>query len=208
VGAGAAGSDPVGDAGRMIDPDRELAREARNGDREALTRLYDRHKRRLFGMLVRMLGRGPLAEDTFQEVWLKVLNNVQRFEPKSGSFRAWLFRIAGNAAIDRLRRESKHRAAELDAPDEQGRENGADRLPSSLPGPDRLGQSRILAGQLNRALLSLPEQQRVAILLRHQQGLSYAEIATALHVPEGTAKTMVHRGVLKLRRQLREWSDA
>ena len=60
-------------------------------------------------------------------------------------------------------------------------------------------EGRLLVTALGREMERLPGQQRSALLLRHQQGMSYPEIATALAVPEGTAKTLVHRGVLKLR---------
>ena len=82
-----------------------------------------------------------------------------------------------------------------------------DAVPSGDPGPDRAGGGRLAAERLAEALRGLNEGQRAAVLLRHQQGLSYAEIARALGVAEGTAKTMVHRGVLKLRESMTEWLD-
>jgi RNA polymerase sigma-70 factor (ECF subfamily) len=78
-------------------------------------------------------------------------------------------------------------------------------MPSELPGPDRLGEAEALGRALDRALGGLSERQRTAVLLRHQQGLSYPELARAMNVPEGTAKTMVHRAAARLRRRLKEW---
>ena len=108
-------------------------------------------------------------------------------------------RSLGQASQDRLRYEARRPAAG------GGRENGADgiqeadRLPSPRPGPERQAAGKQMAAALGRALARLTDRQRAAILLRHQQGLSYPEVADALGVPQGTAKTLVHRGVLTLR---------
>ena len=184
----------------MTDPDLRLARKAGRGDRRALARLYETHKRRLMGYLVKILGTRELAEEVFQEVWIKVLHGIASYRPRQGgTFRAWLYRVASNAAVDRLRYEARRPAAG------GGRENGADgiqeadRLPSPRPGPERQAAGRQMAAALGQALGRLTDRQRAAILLRHQQGLSYPEVADALGVPQGTAKTLVHRGVLALR---------
>jgi len=191
----------------MTDPDLDLARLARSGDRKALAQLYERYRGRLFGYLVRLAGDRQIAEDVFQEVWIKVLQAIDRFEPAAGSFRTWLFRIASNASVDRMRRDAVRSGPALDARVDRTGERRIDGVPSDLPGPERVGEGRAFARDLSRALERLPEAQRTAVLLRHQQGLSYAELAALLHIPEGTAKTTVHRGVKVLREELAEWSD-
>ena len=82
----------------MGDPDQSLAGRASSGDREALTALYRQHRGPLLGFLTRTLGEKPLAEDVFQEVWMKVITGIRRFDNSRGTFRAWLFRIGANAA--------------------------------------------------------------------------------------------------------------
>ena len=191
----------------MTDPDRELVRKARRGDRRALTELYERHKRKLLGFLVKIAGERELAEDVFQEVWVKVLQKIDRYRSGRGSFRAWLFSVAANAAVDRLRREGRRRGPELDAPAGESGQRRIDLMPSSGPGPHREGEGRMFVADLVQALRGLSERQRAAVLLRHQQGLSYQEISRALGVAEGTAKTLVHRGLLTLRDALVEWND-
>lgn len=187
----------------MTDPDLRLARKAGRGDRRALARLYEAHKRRLLGYLVRILGSRQLAEDVFQEVWIKVLQGIESYRPQAGStFRAWLYRIAANAAVDRLRYESRRPSGGPGPAEGQDDLQEADRLPSREPGPERRAAASQMREVLDRALGRLNERQRAAILLRHQQGMSYPEIAAALGVPQGTAKTMVHRGVLALRGML------
>jgi RNA polymerase sigma-70 factor (ECF subfamily) len=81
-----------------------------------------------------------------------------------------------------------------------------DQVASAQPGPDQAGIGKVFARDLTTALEELSPKQKAAVLLRHQQGLSYPEIARALAVREGTAKTLVHRGVLRLRTELSGWA--
>ena len=184
----------------MTDPDLRLVRKAGRGDRRALARLYEAHRKRLMGYLVRILGRPQAAEDVFQEVWIKVLQGIDSYRPREGgTFRAWLYRVAWNAAVDRLRYEARRPAAGGGREDGADRIEETDRLPSPRPGPERRAAGKQMAAALDQALARLNDRQRAAILLRHQQGMSYPEVAEALGVPQGTAKTLVHRGVLALR---------
>jgi RNA polymerase sigma-70 factor (ECF subfamily) len=183
----------------MSDPDLRLVRKARRGDSGALAALYERYRARLYGFLVREAGDPAQAEDLYQEVWMKVMGAIGGFESERGTFRAWLFRIAANAAVDERRRRRLRRGPELDAPLPSEEARMVDLIPSADPGPERRGAAGEEARTLARALAGLREEQRHAVLLRHQQGLSYPELARALSVPEGTAKSLVHRGVLALR---------
>jgi RNA polymerase sigma-70 factor (ECF subfamily) len=190
----------------MSDPDRTLAERAGRGDRRALMELYERYRSRLFGYLTRSLGNATLAEDVFQDVWIKVMQKIGTYRPGTATFKAWLFRVAANTAIDRLRREAVRSGPELDAPVHDGDERRVDQVVSPQPGPDQAGIGKIFARDLTTALEELSPKQKAAVLLRHQQGLSYPEIARALAVREGTAKTLVHRGVLRLRVELSGWA--
>lgn len=193
----------------MTDPDRALARKARRGDRQALVELYGRHRSRLLGFLIGQLRERDAAEEVFQEVWLKVLAGIEQYRTSRGPFRAWLFRVAANAAVDRMRRDAVRAGPELDAPAGDGEESErvVDGLASPEPSPERAGGSALLARELAAGLAELGERQHTAVLLRHQQGFAYRELARVLDVPEGTAKTLVHRGVLALRERLSEWND-
>jgi RNA polymerase sigma-70 factor (ECF subfamily) len=192
----------------MTDPDRKLAGKARRGDRRALTRLYERHAGRLLGFLVRNTGSRQVAEDVLQETWTKVIGNIEHYRAERGTFRSWLYRIASNAAVDRTRRDALRSGPELDAPVNGEGTRRIDLVVSAGPDTAREGESRMLGDAMREALLALPAQQRAAVLLRHRQGMNYREIAAALSVPEGTAKTMVFRGVARIRERLSEWIDA
>ncbi|GEM_PF-997262 len=192
----------------MGDPDRELAGQARSGDRKALEALYERHKGPLLGFLTRTLGQKPPAEDVFQEVWMKVISGIGRFDSEKGRFKAWLFRIGANAAVDRIRREGLRKGPELDVPVSDRDIDGPrriDRIESPEPDPARAGESHLLGAALDQALSGLPPFQRAAILLRHQQGMTTREVSETLGIPEGTVKSMIHRGFRTLRRNLSPW---
>ena len=195
----------------MGDPDQSLAGRASSGDCEALTALYHRHKGTLLGFLTRTLRDRTQAEDVFQEAWMKVITGIRRFDNSRGTFKAWLFRVGANAAVDRIRRESLRRGPELDRPmanGEGGETRRIDLVPSPEPGPDREGDSTFLGQAMDQALLKLPPFQRAAILLRHQQGMNMEEIAGSLGVPQGTVKSMLHRGTRTLRRSLASWKSS
>ena len=192
----------------MSDPDGKLVHRAAQGDRRALARLYERYRDRLLGYLVRQLPDRTQAEDVFQEVWIKVMRGLDSYRPGKASFRAWLFRVAGNAAIDRLRRDDVRKTEELDRPLGDDGSTQIDNLASADPDPERLGLASDLGQRLDGALEQLSTGQRSAILLRHQLGMTYAEIAATLEVAEGTAKTLVHRGLLRLRERMTEYRDA
>jgi RNA polymerase sigma-70 factor (ECF subfamily) len=183
----------------MDDSDRSLARKARRGNRRALASLYERYRNRVFGYLAKEMRDREAAEDVFQEVWVKVMQGMGSYDADRGPFRAWLFRIAANAAVDRRRRDAVRLGDELDTPLDNGEGRRADLLPSEGPDPERLSASHEAGAALGRGIEKLDARQRTAVLLRHQQGLSYPEIARAMAVPEGTAKTLVHRAVVALR---------
>ena len=183
------------------DTDRALALRARRGDRDALAALYENHKGRLLGFLQRMVGASGLAEDVFQDVWMKVMNTIHQYRPDRGPFRAWLYRVASNAAVDRLRSEAIRSRWILDETTSEG-ESILDGVPAAGPDPERHLAGLETGRRLERVLAAIASSQRSAILLRHQLGFTYAEISSILGVAEGTAKTLVHRGILAVRRQL------
>lgn len=191
----------------MTDPDRSLADRARRGDRRALEALYDRYRTRLYGHLRRMLRRPATADEVFQDTWVKVIEGIGGWRPDAGTFRSWLFRVATNAAYDRMRRDAVRAADSLDAPTGEDETAPIDRLPSREPDPESGGAAALLRDDLQSALASLAPGQRAAVLMRHRLGFDYREIAAALSVPVGTAKTMVHRGGRHLRRRLARWID-
>ena len=162
--------------------DAVLADRASGGDRRALEQLLDRHADRIHAVCRRVVAHPEDALDATQEAMIAVARGIRRFDGRS-AFTTWLYRVATNAALDELRRQA--------AP-------AGPRPPRRAPSPsppapsieDRVG-ARL---DVDAALRTLPEDFRVAVVLRDLCDLDYAEIAAVLDVPPGTVRSRISRG--------------
>lgn len=167
----------------------ELIRRAVDGDREAAAMCIRAHQGALYAYILRLSGRPEVAEDVVQEAFVRVLINLDRFDPKY-RFSTWIFTIARRVYLNMVQ---KHRPAS----DSEMVARVAD---SRADESDIVNDRPWEASQLDRALRLLNETQREAIILFHQFDWSIALIAQYLELPEGTIKSHLHRG----RRRLRE----
>lgn len=169
----------------------------RQGDVAALDELILRHRRALHGYLRNMTGSAAEADDLFQETWMRVMRNPGSF--RGGAFNAWLWRIARNLLIDRLR--CRKPAVSLD---DDTAEHGVllDVLPSPEPDPAHDAGAAEIGAQVAEAVARLPPDQRDVFLLRTQAGLTFAEIARLRRVPLNTALGRMHYAIRRLRREL------
>ena len=162
-------------------------------DELALAALYDRYRRILFGLLVRILSSREEAEDILQEVFLQVWRRAGDFDERRGKPFTWLVTLARSRAIDRLRllrsRERLAIAATQDSPDE---------VSDAALDAFRSEQRETVAG----AMAELSQEQRRALMLAYFDGLTQTEIATRLATPLGTVKTRMRSGMIKLRELL------
>jgi RNA polymerase sigma-70 factor, ECF subfamily len=190
--------DPLVNAPASATEEQALLDRARGGDLDAFNALVDLHQRLVFNVCLRMLGNRTAAEDAAQEAFLSAYRHIDAC--KGAHFRAWLLRIAANACTDELRRRQRRPAISLDAP--QPLDAPPLDAPDPAPGPEaealRSEQRRSIAA----ALLRLPEDQRLAVVLCDVQGLAYDEIAEATGVSLGTVKSRIARAREKLRREL------
>jgi RNA polymerase sigma-70 factor (ECF subfamily) len=182
------------------DPDGEsdALRLAREGDLDAFNRLVDLHQRAVYNLCLRMLGSPASAEDAAQDAFLSAYRNIRTF--KGGAFRPWLMRIASNASIDELRRRGRRPAVSLDAP-APGSDDPID-VADAAAGPETEALRSELHDTVQRALLRLPADQRLAVVMCDMQGFAYEEIAATMRTSVGTVKSRIARGREKLRREL------
>jgi RNA polymerase sigma-70 factor (ECF subfamily) len=198
---------PAAELPGAVDPDRDLVERWRLGDAEAFAALVRRHQRRVFGLLLRMLGSREEAEDAAQDAFLNLHRHGHRFRRES-RFSTFLYRVAVNAALNR-RRSLGRRRAHVDAFTEAQAVDPAG--PSAPADPESALAGDQLRARLGRELMALPESLRAPIVLYDVEGLSYGEIAEVLRVAEGTVKSRIHRARQALRAKLgdlvaeREW---
>jgi RNA polymerase sigma-70 factor (ECF subfamily) len=173
----------------MTQESTEIARALRRRDPDLLDRLIEQYQHRLLRYLIYLTGRRELAEDLFQETWIRVLERGHQFNQKY-SFSTWLFAIARNLAIDHMRRKQP---ASLDGLLD-------DDVPLDMPAT---GQATAFDMTLQReqnehisaGMQHLPAEYREALVLRFQEGMSLEEIATVAGVPLGTVKSRIYRGL-------------
>lgn len=183
--------------------DEQLVASALAGDREAFAFLVGRYEGRLVNYLYRLV-RGPEdAHDLAQEVFLKIYQALDRFDPQF-RFSTWLFRVAQNAAIDQIRRQRLKLVSMTRESPDGGEEREWD-FPSAEPTPygDLRNQERGEA--IQTAVDALPWEYRELILLRHFGELSYEEIATFKSLPLGTVKNKLFRGRQMLKERLADF---
>lgn len=179
--------------------DAELVAAFRGGDAEALGALMERHQAAVFGYLLRLTGRRDAADDLFQEVFLKLVRNPSAYGERE-KFRAWLFTVARNAAMDFFRREGARAEVPMDG--DGDKPGPADFLASAEPGPAEAFYGKALGRSIDAALDSLPAEQREVFYLRHYSELSFREIAAMLKVPIGTVLARMSRAAARLRAKL------
>lgn len=178
----------------------EHLRRALSGDLDAFNGLVELHQRAVFNLCLRMVGSPAAAEDAAQDAFLAAYRNIRSF--RGQSFRAWLMRIAANASTDELRRRARRPALSLDTPPPGG--DAPPDPPDRAPGPEAEALRAEQHAIVQAALLRLPEDQRLAVVLCDMQGYAYEEIAEATRVSIGTVKSRISRGREKLRVILRE----
>ena len=182
-------------------PDSEiqlLIERARAGDTRAFEDLARREERALYRHALRIVGTTADAEDIVQDALFSAWRSIASFQGLS--FRAWLFRIATNRALDQLRSRKRRPELPLDPPDD----DDVTWAEPVAPGPDltQLVGDREALAAVETALGSLPAEQRTALLLRDVEGFAYEEIAVITSVEIGTVKSRIHRGRLAVRNVL------
>ena len=178
--------------------DERLMLAYRDGNGAAFRQLYARHRSPLYRHLAHQCGDARLAEELFQDIWLRVIHARASYEPLA-TFATWLYRIAHHRLIDHYRQHARHLA------DAFADDDGPDALPAAdTANPARQYEQRDIAKRLGMALKDLPPAQREAFLMAEEGGLSLNEIAAATGTARETVKSRLRYALGKLRHSLQD----
>lgn len=182
-----------------LSEDRELVRRCLKNDQRAYEALLRKYERRVYGLVRRMIKDEEDARDLAHEAFIRAFKNLKQFDLER-KFSSWLFRIANNLCIDHYRRrrlDTVPMVRQVDGAEEESWD-----LPDRSPSPAERFSDRERSRRLLAAIESLPPVYRMVILLRHQQGLAYDEIAESMDLPLGTVKARIHRAHRLLKEKL------
>ncbi len=205
----AMGSSPISSFQQMVASesytDAEVMLRVKAGDQSAFDYLVQKYRRPLVSFMYRMARNTAAAEDLAQEVFLRVYRSRQTYEA-SAKFTTWLYRIATNLAVNHAR-DTRHDRPEvtvsLDEPDE---ETGTtlDVADSTVSAEEALvRRERVVA--IRAKVESLPERQRLAVIMHKYQQMDYKQIAEVLKLSESATKSLLFRAYETLREQLKEF---
>jgi len=184
--------------------DEELMLRYRDGDAAAFETLYRRYEKPLFDFIHRLVPDSTDAESLFQETFFRVVRAKRKYRAMA-QFKTWLFQIAVNLCRDRTRR-MKHRGhLSLNSPLATRGESRAeiqDLVPDPAPAVDESVEASELEATVKGAVGSLPEDERLIVIMKEYQGLKYSEIAEITNRPIGTLKSINHRAHERLRSAL------
>jgi len=178
----------------MKDENIEIARGLQRRDPDLLDHLIEMYQHRLLRYLVSLTGRRELAEDFFQETWIRVLERGRQYDGRH-EFRAWLFTIARNLVLDHLRR--KHPASLdslIDSDDAAPLQIPDTGQPSAFDATVQREQNELISTGMHH----VPVEYRETLVLRFQEGMSLEEIAGVTGAPLGTVKSRIYRGLSAL----------
>jgi RNA polymerase sigma-70 factor (ECF subfamily) len=172
------------------------------GDQVAWAVIVQTHRRKVFNLAYKFVGRFDEAEDLTQDIFIKIFKALHTFDRRA-NFQTWLISISRNLCIDHYRSVRKERATiarDVDA---------SELTPASRErGPYAQLEQTDLKDLIRRAMMELPETLRTAVTLRDLQEFTYQEIADQLRLPEGTVKSRINRGRIELARQIKRIQDS
>ncbi|MEH6993617.1 RNA polymerase sigma factor SigW [Neobacillus drentensis] len=171
------------------------------GDQDAFADIVEIYSNSIFQLGYRMLGNRHEAEDIAQEAFIRAYVNIKSFN-QDLKFSTWLFRIATNLCIDRIRKKKPDYYLDAEVSGTDGLTMYS-QLSSNSPLPENELESLELQETVQKEILKLPEKYRSVIVLKYMEELSLNEISEILDMPLGTVKTRIHRGREALRQQLR-----
>lgn len=185
----------------MTEAERQWVVAAKKGDVEAFNQLVRMYEGRVYGLCFRMLGDADHAADLAQDTFISAYRSLNKF--RDGSFIAWLLRIATNACYDALRAQKRRPSTSLNALMDADTDSTPYQFEDHAPSLDQQMLNRELSHEIQAGLLTLPEDQRVVLIMSDIQGFTYEDIAIATDMQLGTVKSRLSRARAKLRDYLK-----
>ena len=179
---------------------KERIQQVRDGDQRAFEDIVEFYKDKVFQLCYRMLGDRYEAEDVAQEAFLRAYVNIHTFQ-MNRKFSTWLYRIATNLCIDRIRKKKPDFYLDAEVAGTEGLDMYS-QIPSEGKLPEEELENLELKERIQLEIQKLPEKYRAAIVLKYVDELSLKEISEILHLPVGTVKTRIHRGRDALRKSM------
>ena len=170
------------------------------GDQDAYENIVNAYKNQIYTLCYRHLGNNSDAEDAAQDAFLKAFVHIQTFNPNL-KFSSWLYRIATNVCIDRLRKKKPDFYLDKEIEGSDGLDYYS-QIPSSEKTPEVQTLIHETQDQVQNAISKLPEKYRTAIILKYINNLSLQEICEVMELPIATVKTRIHRGREELKKRL------
>ena len=171
----------------MEPEDADLVERSRGGNLSAFNQIVERYQSQVYNLAARILGDRTAAQDVAQDAFISAYKALAGF--RGGNLRAWLMRITANRSKDYIRSSRRRHEQSLD----QSMLNPSFSLPSRGPSPEQMAIGRELQAEIQRGILTLPEDQRTTLVLVDVQGMSYAEAAEATGASLGTVKSRLSR---------------
>lgn len=178
-----------------------LIERCKNGDKVAFDTLVERYEKRVYNLAYRLSGNYDEANDISIDAFIRVFQALKMFRGDA-NFSTWLFRIVTNVYLDRRKRQSNKQHLSLEEYIELEENSVARQVEDPSPTPLETMEQKERTAILQNAIESLPDYQRVMVVLFHTEGLAYEEIASILSLPIGTVKSRLNRARLTLRNKL------
>ncbi|ART74716.1 RNA polymerase sigma factor SigW [Sutcliffiella horikoshii] len=180
---------------------RKRIKQIKKGDQDAFAEIVELFKDKIYQLVYRMIGNSHEAEDIAQEAFIRAYININSFDVNR-KFSTWLYRIATNLTIDRIRKKKPDYYLDAEVAGTEGLTMYS-QVAADIALPEEEVETMELQGEIQRQILKLPDKYRSVIVLKYIDELSLIEISEILEIPVGTVKTRIHRGREALRQQLR-----
>lgn len=185
--------------------DVRLMLRVRDGDMACFETLIERHQQAVLGTVAKMLGHPADAEDIAQQVFIRVWKSAARYEAQA-KFTTWLFTIARNLVFNEMRRRQRKPTTSLDEREEVTGLATPDRTGTGLS-PDETALRRELEAAIDDAIQSLPEKQRLAVVLRRHEDMPYEQIGEVIGLSVPAVKSLLFRARTHLKERLRDYLE-